>query len=92
MSRITLQIPPPLRPFVDQAAELSLEAATVAEALQRLGENRAALRARLLTPEGELRPYVNVFVGERNVRRLGGLDTPLADGDVLAIIPAVAGG
>jgi len=92
MSRITLQIPPPLRPFVDQAAELSLEAETVAQALDRLGQDRAALRARIMTPEGELRPYVNVFVGERNMRRLDGLDTRLADGDVLAIIPAVAGG
>jgi sulfur-carrier protein len=39
-----------------------------------------------------LRPYVNVFVGERNTRRLDGLHTPLAEGDVVAIIPAVAGG
>lgn len=92
MSHVTLHIPPPLRPFADQAAELSLEAETVAEALDRLGENRPALRARIMTPEGELRPYVNVFIGERNMRRLDGLHTRLADGDVLAIIPAVAGG
>jgi molybdopterin converting factor small subunit len=92
MSRVTVQIPPPLRPFADDASELTVEAGTVREALARLGEDREALLARILTPEGELRPYVNVFVGERNARRLDGLETALAEGDVVAIIPAVAGG
>jgi sulfur-carrier protein len=92
MKRVTVQIPPPLRPFADGAAEVAVEAGTVGEALERLGADRAPLLARILTPEGELRPYVNVFVGERNARHLEGLQTPLADGDVVAIIPAVAGG
>jgi sulfur-carrier protein len=92
MSRVTVQIPPPLRCFADGAAELVVEGTTVGEALARIGDGRAALLARILTPEDELRPYVNVFVGERNARRLEGLATPLADGDVVAIIPAVAGG
>ena len=92
MSRVTVRIPPPLRPFAGQAAELEVEGTTVGEALARLGEGREALLSRVLTPEGELRPYVNVFVGERNTRHLDGLATPLADGEVVAIIPAVAGG
>jgi molybdopterin converting factor small subunit len=92
MSRVTVQIPSPLQQFTAGAAELAVEADTVGEALQRVGEQRAALLSRVLTPEGELRPYVNVFVGERNARRLEGLKTRLADGDVVAIIPAVAGG
>ncbi|HUG97615.1 MAG TPA: MoaD/ThiS family protein [Gammaproteobacteria bacterium] len=92
MSRIIVLIPPPLRPFAGGAAELAVEATTVGEALKRVGEERAALLARIMTPEGELRPYVNVFVGERNARHLDGLRTPLAEGDVVAIIPAVAGG
>lgn len=92
MSRVTVQIPPALRPFTDEAAEIALKADTVGEALARLGDGRPALSARILTPEGELRPFVNIFVGERNARRLEGLRTPLAEGDVLAIIPAVAGG
>ena len=92
MNQITVQIPAPLRPFADGASELDVPAATVGEALANLGEERPALLSRILTPEGELRPYVNVFVGERNVRRLDGLRTPVAPGDVMAIIPAVAGG
>ena len=92
MSQVIVQIPPPLRPFADDAAELRVEAGSVAEALAAIGADRAPLLARVLTPDGELRPYVNVFVGERNVRRLAGLETTLEDGDVVAIIPAVAGG
>jgi molybdopterin converting factor small subunit len=92
MSRVTVQIPPPLQQFAEGAAELAVEADTVGEALERIGAQRAALLARVLTPEGALRPYVNVFVGDRNARRLDGLQTRLADGDVIAIIPAVAGG
>jgi molybdopterin converting factor small subunit len=92
VSKVTVQIPPPLRPFADGAAELFVEASTVGEALARIGEDRPTLISRVLTPEGELRPYVNVFVGERNARRLDGLDSRLAEGDVVAIIPAVAGG
>lgn len=92
MSQVTVQLPPPLRAFADDAAELAVEGSTVGEALARIGDGRGALLARILTPEGQLRPYVNVFVGERNARRLDGLATALADGDVIAIIPAVAGG
>ena len=92
MSEVTVQIPPPLRAFADGATELKVEAGTVAEALDAIGAGREALLARLLTPEGQLRPYVNIFVGDRNIRRLDGLQTPLAEGDVVAIIPAVAGG
>jgi molybdopterin converting factor small subunit len=92
VSTVTVQIPPPLRPFADQAAALEVDAATVGEALARIGAGREPLLARVLTPEGELRPYVNVFVGERNARHLDGLGTALKDGDVIAIIPAVAGG
>jgi molybdopterin converting factor small subunit len=92
MSQVAVQIPPPLRPFAGDTAELRVEARSVAEALAAIGAERAALLSRILTPEGELRPYVNVFVGERNIRRLKGLETTLEDGDVVAIIPAVAGG
>jgi MoaD family protein len=92
MSQVTVQLPAALRPFAEDAAELTVWADTVRAALAELGAERPNLSSRVLTPEGELRPYVNVFVGERNIRRLQGLDTPLADGDVVAIIPAVAGG
>ena len=62
------------------------------DALAGIFAGRPGLAQRVLTPEGTLRPYVNVFVNERNCRLLQGLDTPLSGGETLAIIPAVAGG
>lgn len=92
MNQVTIHLPPPLRPFAEDAGEIRVDASSVGAALEALSAGRPALHTRILTPEGTLRPYVNVFVGERNIRRLEGLDTALADGDVVAIIPAVAGG
>jgi molybdopterin converting factor small subunit len=92
MSKISIRIPTPLRGYTQGADEVQVEARDVREALSALGAGRDGLLARVLAPEGELRAFVNVFVGSRNIRSLAGLATPLADGDVLAIVPAVAGG
>jgi len=88
MSAVRIRIPMPLRGYTGGADELQVDAADVRDALRALG----GARERVLSPEGELRPFVNVFVGDRNVRALDGLATVLADGDVIAIVPAVAGG
>lgn len=92
MSIVRVRIPMPLRSHTGGTDEVQVNASTVGDALQALGAAHDGLLARVLSPKGELRPFVNVFVGEHNVRVLDGLATPLADGDVLAIVPAVAGG
>ncbi|MBI2313753.1 MAG: molybdopterin-synthase adenylyltransferase MoeB [Betaproteobacteria bacterium] len=92
MSTVTIRIPMPLRNYTNGADEVKVQAATVGEALQFLGANHDGILSRVLSPEGELRQFVNVFVGSQNVRALGGLATPLAEGQVISIIPAVAGG
>ena len=92
MSNVTVRIPTPLRPFVENASVLDAEAATVGAALEQIGERHPGFLQRIVVADGELRPYVNVFVGSENVRSFEGLDTPVSDGDVVSIIPAVAGG
>lgn len=92
MNAVHVRIPMPLRGYTGGAGEIVLEAATVREALEVLGTRHEGILERLLDPGGELRQFVNVFVGARNVRALDGLATPLAKGDVISIIPAVAGG
>jgi len=92
MSKITVRIPMPLRPFVDDAAVMDTDADTVGAALERIGASHPGFLQRILVDDGELRPYVNVFVGSDDVRSRSGLETPLDDGDVVRIIPAVAGG
>ena len=89
---VTIAIPSPLRPLAGNQAEIRLDAATVAAALGELGAKYPALKERLLDANGKLRRYVNVFKNEDDVRAAQGLDTPLVDGDKLAIVPAIAGG
>jgi molybdopterin/thiamine biosynthesis adenylyltransferase/rhodanese-related sulfurtransferase/molybdopterin converting factor small subunit len=89
MSIATVRIPTPLRPLAGGAGEVEVQGTTVGEAIGALD---SALVDRILTPEGELRQFVNVYLGASNVRVLQGLATPLGEGDVLVIVPAVAGG
>ena len=87
-----MRIPVPLRPFVGDADALAADAETVGGALEQIGADHPGFLQRVVVGAGELRPYVNVFVGSDNVRSMAGLDTPVSDGDVVSIIPAVAGG
>lgn len=92
MGHITVRIPVPLREFTSGQDAVEVEASSVREALVRADAQHPGLLARILTPEGERRAFVNLFAGETDVRRLEGLDTPLGEGDDLHIIAAVAGG
>ena len=92
MSEAVIRIPTPLRAYTGGASEVPVRGATVGQALSALGERHAGLLERVLDPAGRLRGFVNVYVGEQNVRSIDGLDTPLAGGEVISIVPAVAGG
>lgn len=90
--KVTVRVPSPLRASAGGAAELALEAATVREALARLERDHPALHRCVCDETGAVRRHVNVFVGTANSRDRDGLDTALAPGDVLTILPAVSGG
>ena len=92
MTATTIRIPTPLRALTDGVADVVVEGSDVATALGALGERYAGILERVLDEEGALRPFVNVFVGSTNLRELDGLQTELREGDVLSIVPAVAGG
>lgn len=92
MSQATVRIPTPLRGFTGGHGELPAEGATVGEVLRVLGERHSGLAERILDGEGRLRNFVNVFVNDQNVRALAGLDSPVPEGAVINIVPAVAGG
>ena len=91
---LVFHIPSPLRVFAEGKAEVILEvsAATVSEALAALWARYPGLRDRIVTEQGEVRQYVNIFVGKGNIRDLAGLATPVPDGCVIMIVPSVAGG
>ena len=92
--RVTFVLPGPLHALAGGRAEVMVEPASpsVADALAALWAAHPALRDRVLTEDGRLRPHVNVFVGHRSVRFTGGLATAVYDGAEVAILPAVSGG
>jgi adenylyltransferase/sulfurtransferase len=89
---VTIQIPTALRNFTDRQAEVKVEAATAGEAVMALALAYPGIRAHLFQEDGGLRSFINIFAGEVNIKNLRGLDTPLADGAVLMLVPAIAGG
>ncbi len=89
---VTLLIPSALQMHSGGADTLTVHARTVRTALAAAGERHEALAQHLLTRDGELRPFVKVFVRNNDVRDLKGLDTPLTGGETVMIVPSVAGG
>ena len=89
---VSVRIPTILRTYTSGDSEVSAEGATLAEVLDNLEASHAGIRARILDDSGDIRRFVNVYVGNDDVRFLDGLATATPDGAQLSIIPAVAGG
>jgi len=89
---VTVRVPTTLRTLTAGASEVSLEGSTVGEVLTSLEAVHPGFTDRLLDADGTLRRFVNLYVADDDVRFREGLDTPVADGDTVSIIPAVAGG
>lgn len=87
----TVKIPTQLRSATGGDTEATVEGATIGEVLDSLYEQYGDLRERI-AEDGGLRRFVNVYLGEEDIRFLDGLETPVADGDEVTILPAVAGG
>lgn len=88
---VTVKIPTQLRAATGGDAEVEVEGASVGEALDAVFEMHAELKERI-TQDGDLRRFVNVYVSGEDIRFKDGLETTLADGDEVTILPAVAGG
>jgi sulfur-carrier protein len=89
---LTIRIPTQLRDLTGGAGQVEVEAASVGEALKALDAAHAGVADRLFDDSGGLRRSVNVFLADEDVRFLEGLATPIAAGQTLSIVPAVAGG
>jgi MoaD family protein len=87
-----VRIPPVLRPSVGGVKEVDAEGENVGDVLRSLAEQHPATSTQLFSDGGELNRYVNVYLNDEDVRVLDGLDTPVGGGDVLVILPAMAGG
>ena len=90
---VTVRVPTILRTLTGGASEVAVDgAATLSELLDKLDAEHPGIRARVLDDGGKLRRFVNVYVGEDDVRFSEGLQTATPDGATVSIIPAVAGG
>jgi molybdopterin converting factor small subunit len=87
-----LKIPTPLRYYTDGQAEVAVSGSTVAAAMRDLVGQYPTLEQHLYNGNGDLRAFVNLFLGENNIKDLQGLDTPLREGETLRLIPSIAGG
>jgi adenylyltransferase/sulfurtransferase len=85
-------IPTPLRPYTDKLEEVAVDGATVGELLANLTSRYGELKRHLYTDEGRLRNFVNVYVNDDDIRYLEKEQTRVEDGDIVSIIPSVAGG
>ena len=87
-----LRIPTPLRAYTSGQSEVTVSGADISEALTDLTNQFPTIKPHIFNDGGELRPFVNLFVGEHNIKDLQGVDTPIKDGDKVMLIPSIAGG
>ena len=89
---VQVRVPTILRKYTDGAKQVEGNGATLAELFTDLDTRHPGLRGGLVDDSGGLHRFVNVYVNDEDVRFLGAVDTALSDGDVVTILPAVAGG
>ena len=89
---VTVRVPTTLRTLTSGNSEIEVEGGTVREVLDALEAKHPGFQDRLLDDEGGLRRFVNLYVADDDVRFREGMDTAVAVGDTVSIIPAVAGG
>lgn len=90
---MTIHIPTPLRTYTNQQETVDITGTTVAAGLQGLIETYPALKTHLFTPDGKLRSFVNIYVGDEDLRYLPeGENTGVPDAAEITIIPSIAGG
>ena len=89
---VEIRIPTALRAYTDSAAKVTVGGDTVAAALAELVERFSELGRHLRDEQGKLRSFVNIYLNEEDIRAQQGEQTSLSDGDVLMIVPSIAGG
>jgi sulfur-carrier protein len=89
---IEVKIPTILRTYTDGSKAVEANGDTLSALIDDLESNHPGLKSRLITDDGGLHRFVNIYVNDEDVRFTGSLDTALKDGDAVTILPAVAGG
>jgi molybdopterin converting factor small subunit len=85
-------IPTALRSFTDGQSRIETSGSTAGEVIEQIAESYPEIRQHLYDEDGKLRSFVNVFVGEDNIRNFGGFAAPVRENDTVTLVPAIAGG
>jgi sulfur-carrier protein len=89
---VEVRIPTVFRKFTEGDAVVELEPGTVADIIDQLDSRYPGMRQQLMTDEGDLHRFVNIYVNDEDARYLEKLDTKVSEGDKVALLPSVAGG
>ncbi|HET6370191.1 MAG TPA: ubiquitin-like small modifier protein 1 [Nitrospiria bacterium] len=89
---VTVRIPTPLRKLTEGQGEIKADGKSVQDLIDALERQYPGLRERLYDEQGELRRFVNIYVNEEDIRFMQGKETLLKEGDIVSIVPAIAGG
>lgn len=90
--KVMVRIPTPLLSLTQGKKEVTAEGATLREVIEDLERQFPGIKERLCDEDGKLRRFINFFVNDEDIRFLEGEETPLKEGDVISIVPAIAGG
>ncbi len=89
---VTVKLPTILRKHAGGEARVAAEGSTLREVLEHLERSYPGITKNVLTEDGALHRFINVYLNDEDVRYLGALETPVSEGDTVSILPAVAGG
>lgn len=92
MPAIEVRVPPVLRKFTAGVSAVQAEGSTIGEILDNLDKNYLGLKTEIIRPDGTVHRFINIYRNGEDIRYLNRLNTELQEGDVIAILPAVAGG
>ena len=89
---VSILVPAALRAYTDRQAEIEVSGSTTGEVIADLAAKYPDIRKHLYKDDNTLRDFINVFIGDTNIKEMGGLATPVKDGDSVMLVPAIAGG
>ncbi len=89
---VTVRIPAPLRKLTGGESDVAADGSTVSAIIDSLEATHPGLKERLCDDSGAIRPFVNIYLNDEDIRFLDGPDTKLNEGDLVSIVPAIAGG
>ncbi|MFY9588542.1 MAG: MoaD family protein [Actinomycetota bacterium] len=89
---VEVRVPTILRKHTGGAKAVEATGGTLREVVEQLDADHPGLKAAILTDAGEIHRFINIYLNDEDVRFVGALETPVSDGDVVSILPAVAGG